>query len=474
MSYLNYDPFFEDSAIYSQTTVKPLLTHKKVKTGWSILKNNKDKNSDFRLFPTVNTGYGLSSRNVIAHSTRLGAGLGFESKLGTDFYIRGMFVPSYFSSKTQFSNTESILQNTYFQKSEGNYFMELQPRVRASYTPNKYFNFQAGIDQQFIGEGSRSMLLSDYSAPHPFVQLRTKIWKVEFVNLYQFFRENITTNVRQKYASTHMLNFQATKRFQVGIFESVIFQPQDTTLNRGYELEYLNPFLFYRPTEYSIGSQDRLLVGLNLSYRFDNLMIYSQLALDEFVFDELINRSRWWANKYSGQLGFKGKSNFANSQFRFLSEINFSRPFTYTHLSEGTNYGHQGISLAHPLGSNFVESFTEIALVYENQLTLKAQFMITQQGGMDADENTTYGADIYQPYTDRPFEYGYYIGANGRFNRMRATIELNFPVVKKISLACFIRPGIEIYQLNNNAYQSMFLFYGGLRTNLWNDRNFSF
>lgn len=475
VAYLNYDPFFEDTVIQSHSTVKPVLTENISKTGWNILKKNKNQNNYFRLFPATNIGFGTAQQsNVWNNSTRLGVGLGVETKLGTDLHLRGTIIPSYYTLSFGGLATQSILQNTYLFDSNGSKSLELQPRVRISYTPNKYFNFQVGVDQQFIGEGIRSMLLSDYSSPYPFAQLRTKIWKIEFVNLYQFFRENVSTNVRQKYASTHMLNFQATKRFQIGIFESVVFEPKDTVLNRGYDIEYLNPFLFYRPAEYNIGSQDRLLIGLNLSYQFDKLMFYGQFAIDDFVLSEITDRSRWWANKYSGQLGFKGKANLNNTQLRYLSEVNFSRPFTYTHLSEGTNYGHQGISLAHPIGANFAESLSEISLIFNNKLSIKAQFMFVQQGGLDGDANTTYGADIYQPYTNRPFEYGYYIGANGKHNRARVSVEVNYPIFQKMALLAFLRPAIELQQINDNPYKSILLFYGGIRTNLWNDRSFYF
>lgn len=473
VAYLNYDPFFEDTIIHNHTAVKPFITNSQNRTGWNITKN-ENKDSYLNLFPAANAVFGSTNRSSWRNSSQLGIGLGFESKIGKKLHLRGTLIPSYGEINAEVSKTERLLQNNYSFNQNDNTFSALQPRVRMSYTPNKFFNFQVGVDQHFVGEGMRSMLLSDYSAPHPFAQIRTKIWKVEFVNLYQFFRENIGGNVRQKYASTHMLNFQATKRFQIGLFESVVFAPKDSSLNRGYEVEYLNPFLFYRPTEYSIGSQDRLLIGINLSYQLNNLMLYGQFALDEFVLNELINRSRWWANKYSGQFGLKGKVDLGRNQLRYLSEINFSRPFTYSHLSETTNYGHQGISLAHPLGANFVESFTEVNLIFENKLNLKAQFMFVQQGGMDGDNQISYGNDVYQPYTNKPFDYGYFIGGNGKLNRARISFEASIPIIKKIALSAFIRPGIEFYQSNNPPYESLFLIYGGIRTNLWNDRNFSF
>ncbi|MEX2484116.1 MAG: hypothetical protein WED10_06145 [Brumimicrobium sp.] len=475
VTYLNYDPFFEDSVINKQTTVKPLITDHATSPGWNLCNKNEKTTNSLKLFPAVNSvGGAFQNHNNWKDSYRLGAGFGFSSKIGTKLHFRGNILASYYENNSPSELSNSVLQNTYLHNNNGGSFREVQPRFRLSYTPNRHFNFQAGVDQQFIGEGNRSMLLSDYSSPHPFFQLRSSIWRIEFVNLYQFFRENVTSTARKKFASTHMLNYQVTDKLQIGLFESVVFEPKDTSLNRGYELEYLNPFLFYRPTEYSIGSQDRLLIGLNLSYTFKNLMIYGQFTLDDFVLNEIVERSRWWANKYGGQFGFKGKKQLNKSQLRYRSEINFARPFTYTHLSEGTNYGNQGISLAHPLGANFVESYTEAALHFENDLTLSTQIMFAQQGGQDADATTTYGSDIYQPYTDRPFEYGYYIGANGRLNRLRVTVELNYPILRKIALVSFIRPGIEFSQMNDNPYQSSLLIYGGLRTNLWNDREFSF
>ena len=36
------------------------------------------------------------------------------------------------------------------------------------------------------------------------------------------------------------------------------------TYNRGYEISYLNPIIFYRPVEYSMGSnKGNALMGLN-------------------------------------------------------------------------------------------------------------------------------------------------------------------------------------------------------------------
>ena len=55
-----------------------------------------------------------------------------------------------------------------------------------SYSPNKYFNFQFGQDKLFIGDGYRSLLLSDNSFNYPFFKVTTKFWKKISKNIRTF------------------------------------------------------------------------------------------------------------------------------------------------------------------------------------------------------------------------------------------------------------------------------------------------
>ena len=480
VSFMNLDPFF---GIYgheiniNHSSVKPLVGVQLLNPGYTISKASTKSNngrsyfSKTNIFPIINA-LGSMESSLLGNrsSARAGAGVGLTSHIGDKLYFRAMVLGSYYERSLGFENRNGILPNTYWWSENGSGRNEIQPFFRLSYTPNKFFNFQAGIDHNFIGEGQRSMLLSDYSAPYPFVQIRSTFWKFQFVNLYQFFREREGNQWQSKFASTHYLNFQATKRFQIGLFESVVFQPRDTLLNRGYEWEYLNPFLFYRPTEYSIGSQDRILLGTNFSYDFGPVMLYGQFLIDDFVLSELMSRSRWWSNKYTGQFGVKGKMRFSqNAVMTYASEINFARPFTFSHVNQGTNWGHQGIPLGHPLGANFVESFSFVELTVKRKLRLRAEFMVAQQGGGDSNADFMYGEDIYRSYTERPFEYGYFIGGNGKLNRTRLTLEAAYMILPKIRLEAFVRPAAEWRSGITN--EQVFFVFGGIRTALWNERS---
>lgn len=468
VSYGNYDPFF-DTVNHPHSTVKPLSRVTNEKVGFTVKDN---ESSAIQVFPVINQLVGVTAKGATENTSfRSGVGFGTTVNLGDKFYARLLATGSYYQREGDTLLSNGLLPNTYFYKEDGVNRTEVQPLFRLSFTPNKFFNFQAGIDHNFIGEGERSILLGDHGTPYPFAQIRSTLWRFEFVNLYQFFREKEDGNWRTKNAASHMLNYQVTDRFQFGVFESVIFEPRDTLLKRGYEWEYLNPFLFYRPIEYSIGSQDKIIVGANVSYRFDNLMLYGQFVLDDFAIDSLRQRTRWWANKYGGQVGFKVKVDLATLQIRYQSELNVMRPFTFAHKDISTVYGHQGMPLGHPLGANFVEALARVEVRHKSSLYANAMAMVIQQGGLDP-FHYNYGQDIYHTYDEKPFESGYRIGGNGKLNRLRMSLEVGYTLYKPLQLVVFARPIME--QQTGALTQNNLFIFGGIRTNLWNERAFGF
>lgn len=475
VNYLNHDSFYSNNQLESNPVLPTLSSPDQV--GYELIKRIETgrKIRHLNIFPIVDiVGSHFTGDGPIS-SINGGLGFGITGQFSKHFYGRIIFTGNYRYKEDNLTQFHDLYRTNFWTIGEENkHSLGLQPQIRLSYSPYDFLNIQAGIDQNFIGQGNRSMLLGDYGAPYPFVQLRTKLWKIEMINLYQFFKEIKGGEKIRKFASTHFFNYNVTPRLQIGLFESVVFAPKDTLMNRGYEVAYLNPFLFYRPTEYGLGSQDRLVIGLNLSYEFDPVMIYGQFVLDEFVFRELLERTRWWANKYGGQFGVKGKASFKDStQLRWLAELNFARPFTYSHYDVNTVYGNQGRPLAHPLGSNFVEVYAEASLKFKSRFGTKARFFFVQQGGYNGDDQVSYGKDIYQNYVDRPYDHGFYIGGNGKVNRFHFSIEGSYLLSKQLKLEAFVRPGMEVNNMSPN-YKGHFLIFGGVRTSLWKERSFSF
>lgn len=447
-------------SIDHHTAIHPQFSFQSAQTKKSYLGYSKSFTGENFLGIHALTDNLFSAEN---NQYRTGIGALIESQFANKIYARfsliegkGKVDNAFLSPKSyRFSNQDSSIHYT-------------DIRGRISYSPNSIFNFQAGIDQQFIGEGNRSVLLSDYSVPAPFAQIRTKFWRLEYVMLYQFYREKVKSDWKSKYATTHYLSVNATKWLNFGLFETVVFMPQDTTLNRGYDPEYLNPMVFFRPQEYAMGSSDNIIMGVHLSVKYKEHTFYSQFALDEFLLSEIRKKSKWWGNKYAGQVGIKGRFLSEKGLVFYRAELNFARPYTYSHSTYMECYGNQGYALAHPLGASFAELLGELKWQKKNWL-VKGLLNYSLQG-KDTIGGSFYGNNIYNSYNIRPYEYGWKIGAGKGNNQAHLMITVAYLLDKRTNLQVFLEN-----HLRSNTYikQPTYQFVLGLRSVLWNDyRNY--
>jgi hypothetical protein len=297
-----------------------------------------------------------------------------------------------------------------------------------SYSPNNHFNFELGNGKQFIGEGYRSMLLSDNANNSPYFKLSTNFWNISYTNIWAFHQTIyapydvnsmlVKDDYLGKYTASHYLDWNITKRFSIGLFETVVWQTDDSLYHRGFDVNYANPLLFYRPVEFSIGSPDNVLVGLNTKFRlFDHQYCYGQLLLDEFLLKEVradvaeaispdtSRDSGWWANKFGIQVGWKGYWELAGGDFRSRVEYNLIRPYTYAHSGATQSYTNFGQSLAHTNGSNLNEWIAQLSYA-KNRITIEGSFFYLRQG--KSKDGLNYGDDLnvtnvthFQTYNNR-------------------------------------------------------------------------
>jgi len=441
------------SAVDLHTALKPAIRQPNF---LSLKREVQPKNNYFFIAPAVDVNGGYTSQM----NYRTGLGVNLQAQAGKWFFKVGAMSGA--GSVDSLFNTRS-----YYYEAKGNEYYYADVRGRISYTPNEIFNFQVGLDNQFIGEGSRSLFLSDYGVPHPFAQIRTAFWRLEYTVLYQFMREHVPGAWKSKYATSHHISLNATKWLNIGIFETVLFQPKDTLLNRGYDVEYLNPVIFFRPQEYSLGSSDNVLIGVSLDIKLGNHMFYSQGILDEFNLREIKNNPSWWANKYGAQLGVKGRFHPVFGSLFYRVEYNMMRPYMYSHVNEMQTYGNQGHVLAHPLGGNFHEILAE--LKWQKKKYLVKFFTTYRLKGEDKD-GFSYGGDIYQPYTLRPADYGNRIGQGLGRNTSRTILTFDYEVWKPAKIHVFIENHLIIQA---NTKQTSYIPVIGVRSQLWNDyRNY--
>ncbi|RIJ37229.1 hypothetical protein [Pontibacter oryzae] len=310
---------------------------------------------------------------------------------------------------------------------EGGYDF-ITARGYLNYALSKHVEIQMGHDRHFIGDGYRSLIYSDYAPPAFFLKLNTKVWKLHYMNLFQ---ELIATANRKdellpkKYMALHRLGINVTDNFNFGLFEQVIF-----ARGKGkFELQYLNPAIFYRSIEQGLGSSDNAMLGADFRWNIQNrVQLYGQLLLDEFVLDEVKSGNGWWANKQAGQIGAKYIDAFGLSNLDLQGEMNIIRPYTYQHEDQFTNYQHYRQSLAHPIGSNLLEL---VGIVYYQpipRLMLTGKAVATRYGQdiVSATDTLNYGNNVLLSYRDRVSTYGNKIGQGIETNQLYLDLTASF------------------------------------------------
>lgn len=344
-----------------------------------------------------------------------------------------------------------------------------------SYSLEKHFNVHFGIDKNFIGDGYRSMLLSDNAFNYPFLKLTTNIWKIKYVNLYTVFQDLDTlrasrdVSFKKKYGSFHYLDIDIGRRFNFGVFEGIIWGG-DSTRSAGYDINYLNPLIFFRPVEFSLGSSDNAFMGFTAKFKINSRnLIYGQLLLDEFKLNQVKSGTGWWANKQAFQLGFKSFNLFTIKRLDLIAEFNYARPFTYQHRGTLTNYAHYNQPLAHPLGANFYEALGILDYNYSN-FYVTAKFIYAEVGYDLRDslgQYINYGQNIFLDYQTHYQEFNNRVGQGIKTKQLYSEIQLAYLVNPSTNFR--IEAGLT-NRMTSNIYgkdNTMLVFFG-LRTGISN------
>lgn len=283
----------------------------------------------------------------------------------------------------------------------------------------RHINVQFGHDRNFIGNGYRSLVFSDFGPPTWFIKGNVKVWKINYLFLLNQMVADVTGNVSGltamdrgyplKYNALHHLSVNIGKKLTLGVFESVIFSPDDPTGTDHFRLDYLNPIIFYRAVEQQNGSSDNVLLGFDFKFLpVRKLSLYGQFMLDEFVIKEIRAGNGWWANKFAVQLGGKYVDAFGIPNLDLQGELNIIRPYTYSHSSTYGNYSNYRQPLAHPLGANIQEAVGILRYQPIPRLNVTGKLVLIKTGRDAAGEN--WGGNILQSNRNLPQIYGNKIG----------------------------------------------------------------
>lgn len=311
-----------------------------------------------------------------------------------------------------------------------------------SYTPADFLNVQFGHGKNFIGDGYRSLFQSDVASPHTFLKLNTSFWKIKYTSTWMWLKDVrpevvVDKAFLTKYMANHYLSWNVSKRLNIGLFESVLW----TDFNgRGFDINYLNPIIFFRAIEFESGQgAGNAILGLSSKYKWNNKVnLYGQFILDEFSLSDVKAGEKSWKNKFGFQLGIKYFNAFKVDNLLLQAEYNRVRPYTYSHNTQVLNYAHFNQPMAHLWGANFRE-LVLIGRYNYKRWAADAKFIIGQRGfDFNTDEdNFSYGGDIYRNYNDRNADTGIEIGQGNKTNSFMTEVQASYLVNPATNLKLF-------------------------------------
>ncbi len=289
-----------------------------------------------------------NTRGIIVRGN-VGEKFSFETSL----YENQMVLPNY---QADYVNSTGVVPGQgRVKRFKGNGFDFSSSSAVVTYSPSKTFNFQLGTSKHFVGDGYRSLLLSDASFNYPFIKIINTFGKQD---QFQYTKLNaILSSVTRrekgstaealfvrKSMSTHYLSWLATKWLNVGLFESTLWHTEDSSGTKPYQFQQLNPIIGINALTTVTDEVNHSNVGLNLKFKLPHdMIVYGQVVMD--------------GNQYEKMKGYQFGARISKIKgLTIQGEYNMvDNPYATTfnqNLEVFTNYGE---SLAHPLGSNFTE-----------------------------------------------------------------------------------------------------------------------
>ncbi|MBD1425977.1 gliding motility protein RemB [Sphingobacterium arenae] len=314
-----------------------------------------------------------------------------------------------------------------------------------TYDFNDYFQTTLAYDKNHIGDGYRSLLLSDFSSNYAHLKFTGKIGNVQYTSIWAYMNDPRNPRVDSlnsggrfgdgsKWGAFQYLDYNATNRLSIGFFQAVVWANRNEAGHRGFDFNYVNPIIFLRPVESNNStSPDKMFLGLNAKYKiWNNITAYGQFLLGEFTAKEFFAGNGYAHNKWGTQLGVKGFNIFKVQNLNFLAEYNVVRPYTYQHFVSISNYSNNGEPLAHPRGANFKE-LIGMANYSWNRFDFSVQGVYSRFG-TDPDPLTNMGGDIFQSYRSIPNMYDNYIGQGVKNDLYYADIKAAYVLNPKYNL----------------------------------------
>lgn len=333
----------------------------------SLLQVQKPAKGDIPLFrlyidPLVNLTYFnvgdtgqtyINSRGITARGD-IGK-VSFE----TSFWENQAFLPAYMDS---FALTYGVVPGMgRWKRFKNDGYDYAMASGNISWGVCKYFNVQAGSGKHFIGDGVRSLLLSDNSFNYPYAKFtswagpnKNLQYTVMYASLMNLTDGGVSTPpgterlFQKKSMVVHHLAYKFLRTFEVSVFQGAIYEHADTLNRQPLDFWYWNPVMFASLAKYGLKDTNNYMIGA--TFRADLLRRFT--VYGQFVADELGKGNH---AKTGYQIGVRYFDAFTVRHLHLRVEYNSVNRFTYAHEDALQSWSHYNQALAHPLGGGFNE-----------------------------------------------------------------------------------------------------------------------
>lgn len=221
------------------------------------------------------------------------------------------------------------------------------------YRPFEQLSIRGGNNQQFIGDGYRSVLLSDNSIYAPYLRVD---WQFHPKFRFTYHRSRLMNLLRKPASGSaesfydpaalavNYLSFLPNDKISVSLFEGSKWSMGDSIVSKSPNALFYNPIPLIAP--FALNNQEvNTVLGINASYQIlDKHRLYGQFAIADLN-----------GEKTAGQLGCRVYSLFGLSDFMLQLEYNYASSQMYQSDNPRLNYSHYNLPLAHTKGNGFSE-----------------------------------------------------------------------------------------------------------------------
>jgi len=456
-----YIPFFSNKYyhvadthhIFKYITDDPALDVAFVKHVIRIEPHNE--NFKLRIDPILNLEVGKDFSDTLArrlyNNTR---GIIASGNIGNKFYFETMFAenqslfPNYISNNANLTTVipgqgrwKAFKTNGYDYAFSSGFF---------SYQALKNLNIQVGHGKQKIGNGYRSLLLSDNAFNYPYARI-TQQWfkgRVQYNNIYTVLMNLVSASAIQtpfterlfqkKAASFQYLSINASKFLNVGFFQGLIWKAGDAKNNQHLSWEYFNPIIFTNVSRFGLNNKNNILIGSDLKIKFTNkLNIYAQIMIDD------LTNSNTLGNRWGYQFGINYFDVFGIKNLFFQAESNFVTEASYSNssgASSNQSYSHYNQNLA------FTPNYGQ-ELVFITDYKLKRFF-----------------ANVKYNYQAVPLNNDYYYTTSILNAKIGYLINPSY----NLNVMCGLNYRVQNFNNFNNLNNQTSYVFIGLKTNLYN------